>query len=81
MEPPLVCPTHVTHVSFSRWSVVKALIHPVTEAKIKIIGSTADATAQLKKDGFTSMALPPTLAGTNPGLPAWELLKMLQGDA
>ena len=31
------------------WSVVKALIHPVTEAKIKIIGSTADATAHRRQ--------------------------------
>eukprot|EP00041_Stephanoeca_diplocostata_P026937 m.734290 g.734290 ORF g.734290 m.734290 type:complete len:841 (-) comp23081_c0_seq1:1361-3883(-) len=60
------------------WSVVKALIHPVTEAKIKIVGSVSDTKARLARDGFSPAALPKEFGGTNAGLPVWSLLQTLQ---
>lgn len=48
------------------WSVVKALIHPVTEAKIKIVGSVSDAKSRLARDGFSPAALPKEFGGYVP---------------
>ena len=59
------------------WSVVKAMIHPNTQAKVKILGSASAAIKLLKADGFLPEALPDKLEGRNKGLPCVKLLEML----
>lgn len=59
------------------WSVIKAMIHPNTQAKVKILGSASAAIKLLKADGFLPSALPEKLQGSNKGLPCIDLLDML----
>lgn len=57
------------------WAMVKGWVHPITQAKINIFGSPADARKVMLTHGLNDDALPAWLGGTHPGKPTFEYLK------
>jgi len=58
------------------FSVVKPFIHPVTQAKINIIGDPKHALKKMQQnDGFELSAIPDFMGGTHPGKPTYEMLE------
>ena len=79
--PETVWKIYVVNAPFALrmgWAIVSKLIHPVTEAKIAILGSYADTRARMIRDGFSPNAIPTHIGGSNQGLACWDLLQQLQ---
>mmetsp|Transcript_271 Transcript_271/g.676 ORF Transcript_271/g.676 Transcript_271/m.676 type:complete len:718 (+) Transcript_271:230-2383(+) len=82
--PETVWKIYVVNAPFALrvgWAIVSKLIHPVTEAKIAILGSHKDAQARMIRDGFALDAIPTDTGGSNRGLLCWDLLQQLQKNA
>ena len=58
------------------YSMVKPWIHPVTQAKINIVGKPKEAVKLMtENDGFELSALPEFMGGTNPGTDSYSVLQ------
>jgi len=56
------------------WAIVKPWIHPITVAKINILGSPKDALKKMVEQGVPAASLPDWVGGTHPGTPVSEVL-------
>lgn len=57
------------------WAIVKPWIHPITQAKVNIFGSSKDCVKRMvQNDGIDPEQLPDWCAGTNPGVPIKQIL-------
>lgn len=56
------------------WAIVKPWIHPITVAKINILGSPKDAIKKMNECGIPSSSVPVWAGGTHPGTPAIDIL-------
>ena len=62
------------------WTVVKPWIHPITAAKINIVGSPKDALKQMEAVGIPSSSLPEWVGGTNKGVTVYDILNKIIKD-
>ena len=79
--PEVLWKVYVVNAPFSvrmGWSVVKVMIHPVTQTKINIVGSHSETVTTLKSNGFRDCDLPPEFGGTNRGMRCFEMIRLLQ---
>ena len=56
------------------WGIVKPWVHPVTQAKINIMGSTKAAAEKMALDGVTEADLPEWMGGKHKGVSVLELM-------
>lgn len=59
------------------WAIIKPWLHPITVAKVNILGSSKEAVKKLEQDGVPLASIPTWLGGTCQALTTFEYLNQL----